>query len=213
MKVPDQPLVAKKDESRAETMMRELDTALAAQDKPDTSRPQDAPPQERAPADSAETAPLMRSPQEKSAPRAIPVATPVANTPRQEKDAFQPETHRSATKGGISNASSEDAVNAASTPVGRYMRQVTGAIEKKWHQYRRARADAVEPGKMGLRFFVNKNGKVEDLEFTFKESTPLMEDFTIEAILKAEIPPIPRDLLPILEKERVEINYDIVIHP
>jgi outer membrane biosynthesis protein TonB len=197
MKVPDQPQIAKKEESPAETMMRELDAALAQKDKP---------------TDAPETSPLMRSPEERSSPRAIPVAAPVVTTPRTEKDAFQPETHRAATKGTISNASNEDSVNAAGTPTGRYVRQVTSAIEKKWHQYRIARLDAVEPGKMGLRFYVNKNGKIEDLQFTFKESNPLMEDFTIEAILKAEIPPIPKDLLPILEKERIPIEYDIVIH-
>jgi outer membrane biosynthesis protein TonB len=203
MKSPEQPQLAKKEDARAETMMKDLDAALAKKE----AKTQDQPPT------SAAVLPLMRSPEEKASPSAIPTASPVKNTVRPEKNAFQPETHRGAVKGTISNVGGEDAVNAAVTPVGRYMRQVTGAIEKKWHQYRLARADAVEPGKMGLRFFVNKNGKVEDLEFTFKESNALMEDFTIEAILKADIPPIPKDLLPILEKERVEINYDIVIHP
>ncbi|WP_050023040.1 hypothetical protein [Verrucomicrobium sp. BvORR034] len=93
------------------------------------------------------------------------------------------------------------------------MRQVTSAVEKKWHFYRSREADAVEPGRLSLKFYVNKYGKVEDLKFTMKDANPLMEDFTIEAILKAEIPPIPLDLVPILDRERLEINYDIVIHP
>lgn len=210
---PPQPLIAKKDDAPAEQMMKELDAALAKQDKPAEPKPQDQPPEMRRPEETRDALPLMRTPEEQSVPRAIPVATPVVNTPRPEKNGFQPETHRGSVKGTISNVGTEDAVNAAATPVGRYMRQVTGAIEKKWHQYRLARAGDVEPGKMGLRFYVNKNGKVEDIEFLFKEANALMEDFTIEAILKADIPPIPKDLLPILEKQRVEITYDIVIHP
>jgi outer membrane biosynthesis protein TonB len=199
-------------------MMKEFDAALAETQRTPESKPKEMPPEDKKPEEKKpdaprETLPAMRTPDENVAPRAIPVATPVVNTPRPEKEAFQPETHRSAVRGKISNIGNEDAAAAAATPVGRYMRQVTSAIEKKWHQYRLARADAIEPGKMGLRFFVNKNGKIEDLEFLFKESNPMMEDFTIEAILKADIPPIPRDLLPILEKERVEITYDIVIHP
>lgn len=215
MKVPEpqpQPQVAKKEDARVETMMKELDAAMAKQEKPIEPKPKDQPPEMQKPEETRNALPLMRNPEEKSVPRAIPTAS-MANTPRPEKNAFQPETHRGAVKGTISNLGGEDAVNAAATPVGRYMRQVTGAVEKKWHQFRLARADAVEPGKMGLRFYVNKNGKVEDLEFLFKEANALMEDFTIEAILKADIPPIPKDLLPILEKERVEITYDIVIHP
>lgn len=209
---PPQPQMAKKEDAPAETMMKELDAAMAKQEKAPEPKPQDQPPDMQKPEETRNALPTMRTPEEKSVPRAIPMAK-TANTPRPEKDAFQPETHRSSVKGTISNIGNEDAVAAAATPVGRYMRQVTGAVEKKWHQFRLARADAVEPGKMGLRFYVNKNGKVEDLEFLFKESNALMEDFTIEAILKADIPPIPKDLLPILEKERVEITYDIVIHP
>ncbi len=215
MKQPEPPQMAKKEDAPAEKMMKELDTALAQEKQsPVEPKMQDKLQEPSTPDPSLKQAlPLMRTPDENSAPRAMPVASPVMNTSRAEKDAFQPETHVGAVKGTISNVGAEDAVSAVATPVGRYMRQVTGAIEKKWHQYRLERADAVEPGKMGLRFFVNKNGKVEDLEFLFKESNPLMEDFTIEAILKADIPPIPKDLLPILDKERVEITYDIVIHP
>ncbi|MFZ4763617.1 MAG: hypothetical protein ACOYMN_01585 [Roseimicrobium sp.] len=208
-----EPMVAKKEDSPAERMMKEFDEA-----QPKPKAPTEAPAEIRKAQPAPDVPPTMRAPEDSAVPSAIPEAlppkaTPVETLPRPEKDAFQPETHRGAVKGTLSNRGKENSVAAAATPVGRYIRQVTGAVEKKWHQYRVARADAVEPGKMGLRFFVNKFGKVEDIEFLFKEANALMEDFTIEAILKADIPPIPSDLLLILEKERVEITYDIVIHP
>ena len=75
-----------------------------------------------------------------------------------------PQTRTSKVKGPISNRGSADAVNAAATPMGRYMRQVTSAIERKWHINRQMKADFVEPGKMRLHFYVNKDGEPEDFE-------------------------------------------------
>lgn len=199
------PVIVKKVDSPAEQMMKELDDKLTRENprKVEPPSPQPKP----------DLPPAMRDPDEPPIPKAIPLARPVEDTARPEANAFQPETRVSNARGSISNVGREDAVAAAATPAGRYKRQVTSAIEKKWHQYRIARADAVEPGRMGLRFYVNKSGKVEDLTFLFKQSNPLMEDFTIEAILKAEIPPIPKDLLLILDRERLEMTYEIVIHP
>jgi hypothetical protein len=144
--------------------------------------------------------------------KAIPVADPVVGMPKPDKDAFMPQTRTSKVKGTISNRGNDDAVNAASSPTGRYMRQVTSAIEKKWHLNRRMKADFVEPGKLRLHFYVNKNGKPEDLKIVFAEANAVMTDFTISSILEAGIPPIPKDLLPILDKERFEIEYDVVIY-
>ena len=208
-----QPVIAKKQDAPAETMMKELDAALAKQppqDKPSETKPKDQPPEMiKPPEETREALPLMRTPEEKAVPPAIPMATPIINTPRAEKNAFQPETHRSATKGTISNIGNEDAVNAMATPSGRYERLVQGAIEKKWHQFLRDRMDAVEPGKLGMRFYVNRKGKIEHFEFTFKEANVLIEDFTLEAVFKAEIPPMPAELV----TERMLIEYNVVIHP
>jgi hypothetical protein len=209
------PDIAMKVESRSEQMVRELESQLRKADAVDTPPPAPRTPttalEMRTPLDGAQPGvsqpplPQGASPSDRS-----PLVPPMS---KSELGAFSPQTRTSATKGTISNIGSEDSVAAAVTPVGRYMRQVTSAVEKKWHFYRSREADAVEPGRLSLKFYVNKYGKVEDLKFTMKDANPLMEDFTIEAILKAEIPPIPLDLVPILDRERLEINYDIVIHP
>lgn len=146
--------------------------------------------------------------------KAIPV-DPITGKPlpNPEKRAFQPETHTSKVKGTISNRG-EAAVNAAETPMGKYMRAVTAAVEKKWHLYRRQKADAVTPGELSLRFYVTKAGATEELEITSDRSKadPRMTDFTLQAIMDADIPPIPRDLLPVLERERIEIEYNVLIY-
>jgi outer membrane biosynthesis protein TonB len=206
MKTPDQPRVAKKEETRAETMMQELDAALAKQE----AKPQDDTPDALKTSETREALPHMRSPEEKASPRAIPVASAATNTPRPEKDAFQPETHRGTVKGMISNVGGEDAVNAANTAEGRYRAQVWSIIEKKWHEFARARPDVVEPGKLGLHFYVNKDGKVEDFKWAFTEASPLVQEFTLRAVQEAKLPPIPKDLLPIIQ--RILMEPDVVIY-
>ena len=83
---------------------------------------------------------------------------------------------------GLSGA--EDAVNAAETPMGKYMRAVTSSVERKWHLYRRQNADVVTFGNLKLRFFVTKEGKPVDMEVLSKpdEADVRMADFTLRAI-------------------------------
>lgn len=208
---PPAPQVAKKEDSPAEHMMKELDKKLAEAPPAPKPEPKPEPPKTLPPPDVKP--PIMReAADEVPIPKAIPVAGLVKNkTPKPQEDAFQPETHRSKIAGSISNVGDEDAVAAAATPIGRYQRLVNSIIEKKWHQLRVQRMDAVEPGRMRLRFYVNKSGKIEGLTILEDKASPLFADFTIEAILKAEIPPLPADFVPI--SERLEMTYDVVIHP
>jgi outer membrane biosynthesis protein TonB len=85
-------------------------------------------------------------------------------------------------------------------------------VEKKWHYYRLRNRGSVSYGYLKVRFFVNREGKAEDIQFVEKANNPLMEDFTLEAILKADIPPIPKELLPMLDNDRFPVEYDILIH-
>ncbi len=142
-----------------------------------------------------------------------PGPTPQKPLPRPDKDAFSPFTRTSKVKGTINNRG-EAAVDAAETPMGRYMRAVTSAVEKKWHIYRRKYADAVTYGNVKLRFYVTKVGDAEDFDILSdaKEADPRMTDFTLRAIRDAEIPPIPLDLLPMLDNERFEVEYDVIIY-
>ncbi len=158
--------------------------------------------------------PEMRAPAADSVPRAVPVPDPVTRTAGpQDEDSFSPFTRTSKARGTLSNRG-EAAVNAAETPVGRYMRQVTSAVEKKWHSLRRTHADAVTFGSLKLRFNVLPNGDVEPpaILSNRREADSRMVDFTLRAILEAEIPPIPQDLLPLLEGRRLEVEYDVLIY-
>lgn len=208
-----------------EAMMREQDENAAALPVPDrlplevraaepatepvmqepTNPPPPAPPP---------PVPEMRPPAADNLPRAVPVPDPVTRAAGPaDPDAFSPFTRTSKARGTLSNRG-EAAVNAAETPVGRYMRQVTSAVEKKWHNLRRKNADAVTFGSLKLRFNVLPDGGVQPptLLSDPKEADARMVDFTLRAILEAEIPPIPQDLLPLLEGGRLEVEYDVLIY-
>jgi outer membrane biosynthesis protein TonB len=194
--LPKPKEVAKASPTPMAKMMEQLDKAEA---KLDTGK---LPLEVRKPDDPA--TPQMAAPQE-------PLAPPVPPQPQRKPDDFSPFTETAKTKGTISNKG-ENAVDAEATPMGKFMSRVTSAVEKKWHLLRLQNADAVSYGVLKVRFFVNREGKPEDISFVERANNPRMEDFTLEAILKAEIPPIPKDLLPMLEKERFPVEYDIIIH-
>ncbi len=119
-------------------------------------------------------------------------------------------TRTAKVKGTISNKG-EASVDAEATPMGRFMRSVTSAVEKTWHEYRLKRGDAVSFGYLKVSFYVNRDGHVDDLTFIEKSGNPLMDSFTLDAILHAEIAPIPKDLLPLLDDERFPVEYEIII--
>ncbi len=156
---------------------------------------------------------------EQPIPKAIPVMEPepvTRTTPNQDPNAFTPFTRVQETKGTLSNRGSQVSVDAEESPKGRYIRQVTGQVEKKWHIYRHLRRDGVTYGSLQITFYVNKKGKVEDLRVVNdKESNPVLTGFTLQAIRDAEIPPIPTDVLPSLpmnDQERLKIDYNVLIY-
>ncbi|MDB6076061.1 MAG: hypothetical protein JWO89_3701 [Verrucomicrobiaceae bacterium] len=141
---------------------------------------------------------------------AIPPA-PVA--PKDEPGEFSAFTRKSGVKGTLSStAKGGDSVNAEDAPLGRFRSAVQSAVEKKWNEYRLKHAGAVTSGFLRLHFYVNRSGHVEQPEFIEKTSDSLVQDFTLEAILAAELPPIPKDLLPLLEDDRIPFEYSIIIN-
>lgn len=175
--------------------------------KPEVSKAPETPPPSK---------PQVRAPEDSPPPvaKAVPVADDVkATAGKPEMDAFSPFTRTGKNDGGISREG-EDAVDAVATPRGIYMRQVTGAVEKKWHLYVRLARDSVNFGRVRFRFYVNQRGVPQDLKILSdaRDADPRMRELTLRAILDAEIPPIPNDLLPELEDGRLKIEYEAIVY-
>jgi len=132
---------------------------------------------------------------------------------KPEADAFTPFTRTGKMDGAV-NREGENAVDAEATPLGIYMRQVTGAVEKKWHLYVRLAKDSVTFGRVRFRFYVDKRGVPQDLKILSdaRDADPRMRDLTLRAILDAKIPPIPEDLQPTLDDGRVKIEYEAIVY-
>ncbi|MCB1095377.1 MAG: hypothetical protein KDN22_07325 [Verrucomicrobiae bacterium] len=127
-------------------------------------------------------------------------------------DIFQPQTRQTEQRGTISNRGTS-AADAVDTPMGRYMRKVTSAIEKEWNRKRVTKSDFVTYGNIRLKFFVDHAGKVRDLKIENPDkANPVMQDFTLSAVLEAPIPPIPKNLLSDLTDRRLPVTYDIIIY-
>lgn len=192
-----------KDAARMITDRLPLEVRKPQEMKPDEPPP--AKPQVRVPDDSPPMPPV---------PKAIPVADDVqATAGKPEKDAFSPFTRMGKNDGAISREG-ENAVDAAQTPRGIYMRQVTGAVERKWHLYVRLARDAVNFGRVRFRFYVDRKGTPQDLKILSdaRDADPRMRELTLRAILDADIPPIPQDLLPELEDGKLKIEYEAIVY-
>ena len=44
------------------------------------------------------------------------------------------------------------------------------------------------------------------------DANAIMVDFTLSAILEADIPPMPAEILDILEDETLDVTYDVIIY-
>jgi outer membrane biosynthesis protein TonB len=137
---------------------------------------------------------------------------PAAATRAPAAPRFQSHSTLTKLRGTISNQGASS-VDAADTAVGRYMKQVTSAIEKEWHRKRRRYADFVTYGTIRLEFYVNKAGKVENLTIRNRNgANAIMQDFTLNAVLDAALPPMPADLPEIVDHDRLQITYDIIVY-
>lgn len=162
--------------------------------------------------------PQIRAPADTPPPqiaKAIPVSEePIKMTAGQpEKDAYVPFTRTNKMDGTISREG-DNAVDSEATPLGRYMKEVTGAVGKKWHLYVKLARDSVNFGRVRFRFYVDRKGVPQDLQILSdaRDADPRMRELTLRAILDAQIPPIPKDLLPDLDEERVKIEYEAIVY-
>lgn len=144
-----------------------------------------------------------------SRPPAAPSGRPAASKPPSGFSGLRQPTKL---RGTISNQGTAS-VDAENTPTGRYMKQVTSAVEREWHRKRRLNRDFVTFGTIKLEFHVDARGEVHDLTIKNRSgANAVMQDFTLNAVLDAPIPPMPAGLPEILDRELLLISYDIIVY-
>ena len=125
--------------------------------------------------------------------------------------AFQPETIKKRTLGKLSNLG-EAALNVEETDLGHFKKKVDLAIQKSWHRARSAHADLVKYGSLKVRFWINQRGQIVDIRLLRNDADPVVVDFSISGILRAEIPEVPQKLIERTQDGRMEFEYEIIIY-
>lgn len=125
---------------------------------------------------------------------------------------YQPQTRVTRLKGNISNRG-RAAADAVATPLGRYKKQLSDAIGSRWYYYVNDAISLLNPGTLELRFIVLKSGKVQRVEVLRNSSNESFASTSVRAVMEAEIPPIPDDILPMLKDGRIEVDYTFTILP
>lgn len=147
-----------------------------------------------------------QSPQPKSAPPQ-PESPP---SPPPQPPGYQPQTRVTRIRGNISNRG-RSAVSAKATPLGRYKKMLSDAIGSRWYFEVNRQMGLITPGTVELQFVVSSDGKAQKIRVLRNSSNESFAACSVGAVMEAEIPPIPKELLPMLENGRIEIEYSFTI--
>ncbi|MEX2578708.1 MAG: hypothetical protein WD342_06595 [Verrucomicrobiales bacterium] len=126
-------------------------------------------------------------------------------------DGFSPEERRNSINGTLTNIG-QNAVDAEETPLGRYKKSVREAIAVKWHRYRQDKADFVTWGVLKLEFRVDRQGSVHGLRITENKANTVLAEFSVKAIMDADVPAMPAEVAESVGSAGLEIKYDIIIY-
>ena len=179
-----------------------------------------APAPETPPAEPAEEKPAEEKPPEPDALLAMnqprreeeeePREQPRPPAPPPARPAFQRQARPTRLRGSV-DSTGRSSVASVATPLGRYRKAISDAIGSSWYYYIGNRLDMFGYGTLDVVFTVDRTGKVRRPRVTRNSSNESFEIVTLESILAAEIPPIPPDVLPVLEGGQIEIDYSFSI--
>jgi outer membrane biosynthesis protein TonB len=148
-----------------------------------------------------------------TAPKTPAVTGGSPGMPRgRDPNAAQAQTMKNAVQGGISNRG-KASVEAADSPMGRYMAKVNAAVSQKFTPACMRAADRITFGSVQVEFDVNLKGGVENLRIV-KDGTSnaILQDLVLGVVLEAKLPPIPSELVDHLIGNRLHITYGFLFH-
>ena len=141
-----------------------------------------------------------REPKEESPPPAPPPTRP----------SFQRQARATRLRGSV-DSTGRTAVASLATPLGRYRKTISDAVGSSWYHYIGPRMDMFRYGSVKVVFLVESDGRVRRPRVISNTSNESFENITLAAILDAQIPPIPPDVLPTLQGGRIEIDFSFSI--
>lgn len=156
---------------------------------------------------------LLEPPKPKAEPKPE-TKKPAEKTPAKPSQpsapSYQSQERVTRIRGNISNRG-RASVAANATPIGRYKKMLSDAIGSRWYYYVNDQIGLLNIGTLEVRFVVRADGKVERIKVVSNSSNESFAACSVQAIMEAEIPPIPKEIVPMLENSRIEIEYSFTI--
>lgn len=141
----------------------------------------------------------------------LPPQPETAQREPASSSAYRPEQRPTKIEGSV-DSRGRTSLDSVATPLGRYRKALSDAIGSRWYYYTTSRMDLISLGTARLRFYVKSDGTVEDIEIVSNTSNSCFGTFTLQAVLEAEIPPIPPDIAQTLENNRLEVEYTFTVY-
>lgn len=155
----------------------------------------------------AQASPSEDSPASTASPDVPPTPKPPSDTP-----AFNSHTRAREMEGNARKIGNTPSFNVEGSALGKYKKAVTQAVERKWHRYRERHSDFVTYGTLKVKFRVDKNGKPRNLKLIKNDANAVMAEFTLRAVLDADIPQMPSEVSSMLGPSGLEISYDVIVY-
>ncbi len=194
-----------------------VEMASLARPTPRPVEPEPEPEPAPTPPDAMPLAPPRPTPvpQEEVAPEPTPVEETVDAVPQPPTPptlpTYQPLQERTRIEGSI-DTRGRSSVDAVGTPLGRYQKHLSDAIGSRWNFYIGDSMSMVSVGTVRIRFYVAADGSIQDLRILRNNSNDFFATRSVQAIMDAEIPPIPPDIAATLDQNRLEVEYNFTVY-
>ena len=123
----------------------------------------------------------------------------------QRPPGYQPMTQQNKVTGSINNRG-KSAVTAMGTPLGRYTKIVEDSIGALWYYKVDERMDVLSTGQVKLHFYVDGTGKAKQVRVSAGNANSALAGVSTGAVMEADIPPIPPDVLETLNGQQLEVE-------
>jgi outer membrane biosynthesis protein TonB len=150
--------------------------------------------------------------------RPTPTPMPPAPKPNQQPQrqsapptAYRQQQQLSKMQGNINNRG-RSSVAALGTPYGRFQKGMQDAIGSRWYRYVAEHSDLINIGTVSIRFYVFPDGHVKGARVTTNNSTESLASYSLQAIMDAEIPPMPPEMLSLVPDSGLPIDLSFSIN-
>jgi hypothetical protein len=123
---------------------------------------------------------------------------------------FQSEKIQRAIEGTLSQRG-KASLEVEDTPLGRYLKTVSRVIERDWQNACRRHRDVATPGFLRVNFTISADGRVTSArKVEARDGGEASVWFTLNAVKGAKLPPIPADVVEMLEAGHLEMNFNFL---